>query len=159
MASFGMLYRRDLLRIEVSEELAASIIRVTRIGDPISPILVTLMMEVLRSSEKSVFTRATRCNIPEDAILEDLAFIFGVIQKRNCKGKLGRPPLLYEYESCEFSGEHFGRYRAVGGPQPCSLLRIDFLFIEMYKQRNLGQEVCVVLLRSLLRRSRDENTV
>jgi hypothetical protein len=57
-----MLRHVALVRTDVSEELSASFIKVT-------PILVTLMKEALRSSETSALTWATPRNIPEDAIL------------------------------------------------------------------------------------------
>jgi hypothetical protein len=59
-----MLRRVALVRTNVSKELSVSFIRVTS-----STILVTLMKEVLSYSETSVLTRASRRNIPEDAIL------------------------------------------------------------------------------------------
>jgi hypothetical protein len=60
MASSGMLRRVALVR---TDELLVTA------NVPSSPILVTLMKKALSSSETSVLTRATRRNIPEDAIL------------------------------------------------------------------------------------------
>jgi hypothetical protein len=77
----GMLHHVALARTDVSEERITSIIRATVfLGSmlrllvtvnvvPSSLILVTLMMNVLRSSKTSVITKATWPNIPEDCIL------------------------------------------------------------------------------------------
>jgi hypothetical protein len=94
-----MLCRVALVRTDDSEELSASFIRVTNIGElgktlavpsnrltlvffrsvpqlpvtasvfPSSPILVTLITEALSSSEISIFTRTTWRNLPEDTIV------------------------------------------------------------------------------------------
>jgi hypothetical protein len=87
MASSGMLRRVVLVRTEVSDELPSSFIMVTRIVElgtmlltasvvPSLPILVTLMMESLSSSETSVFTSASRRNIPEDDILHTIQYSY-----------------------------------------------------------------------------------
>jgi hypothetical protein len=82
-----MLRLLTLVRTDISQELIASIIRVTKIGEyfiflrsvgrlPVtpnlvatSPNLVTLMMEALSSLQTSVVTRETARNIPEDGII------------------------------------------------------------------------------------------
>jgi hypothetical protein len=63
-----MLRRVALIKTDVSEELSASIIRVTRIGE-LGTLAVTSNRRTLRRNTL-VLTRATGRNIPKDAILQ-----------------------------------------------------------------------------------------
>jgi DNA-binding TFAR19-related protein (PDSD5 family) len=77
MACSGTLRRVALVRSDVSEELSASFIRVTRIGE-----LGTTLALTINRLRNVVLTRATRCNIPEDAILH-------IHRRENLKSYIG----------------------------------------------------------------------
>jgi hypothetical protein len=54
-----MLRRVALAKNHVSEELSVSIIRVTRTGELATSVLVTLMMEALRSAKRLFYKSHT----------------------------------------------------------------------------------------------------
>jgi hypothetical protein len=119
MPSSGMFRHVALVRTDVSEEFSASFIRMTRIGElgttldvtsnrmvfvrsvgrllvtasvvHSSPILVTLMKQVLSTSETSVLTSATRRNIPEDCM-----FLQKLLSNRHIQQKS-----VLKYSCCE----------------------------------------------------------
>jgi hypothetical protein len=86
MASSGMLRSVALVRTDVSEDLSASIIRVTRIGElgtlAVTSNRRTLMMEVLSSSETSVLTRVTGLTFQKTQLFNYVMGCFIIISLR-----------------------------------------------------------------------------
>jgi hypothetical protein len=128
MPPSGILCRVALVTTDNLEEHSAFIIRVTRIGELGIILAVTgnrhkqrrNTMEELSSSEMSVSTRATRCNIPEDGILHQECLISG------CNYTIFEYVELQQYLRFEFSAQflmstHYLHYSTVQKSNTSSL--------------------------------------
>jgi hypothetical protein len=112
-----MLRSVALVGIDVSEELSASSIRVTRIGEPGTTLAVTSnLMEAQSSSETSVLTRITLRNIPEDTILHSH-------RRENLKSYM-RQRFRQKTHNCVLCGSRRKYFKFVGRiyfGRPCSV--------------------------------------
>jgi hypothetical protein len=87
-----MLRRVALVRTDVLEEINASMIRMTRIGELGTTLAITSNLPTL--GRNTVITRATWRNIPEDAILHSN-------RRENLKSYIAKECVSQSHQLCE----------------------------------------------------------